>query len=124
MAQRLQVFRCEVCGHVIQVMHGGAGTLVCCNQPMQLLTENTTDAAQEKHVPIVERDGTKVTVRVGSEDHPMEEKHYIEWIEVAGGHEVMQRYLKPGDAPQATFEVTGNDLTVRAYCNLHGLWRA
>lgn len=124
MAQRLQVFRCEVCGHVIQVMHGGAGTLVCCNQPMQLLTENTTDAAQEKHVPVVERDGSKVTVRVGSVDHPMEEKHYIEWIEVADGDEVMQRYLKPGDAPQATFEVTGNDLTVRAYCNLHGLWRA
>lgn len=124
MAERLQVFRCEVCGHVIQVMHGGAGTLVCCNQPMQQLTENTTDAAQEKHVPVVERDGEKVTVRVGSVDHPMEEKHYIEWIEVAAGDEVMQRYLKPGDPPHATFEVTSKDLTVRAYCNLHGLWRA
>jgi len=124
MAETMQVFRCEVCGHVIQIMHGGAGTLVCCNQPMTLLTENTTDAAQEKHVPVVEREDGQIKVHVGSVDHPMDEKHYIEWIEVVAEGVVMQRYLKPGDAPAATFATDARELTVRAYCNLHGLWRA
>ncbi|WP_018124529.1 desulfoferrodoxin [Desulfovibrio oxyclinae] len=119
------VYKCEACGNIVIVMHEGGGDLVCCGENMVLMQENTVDAAQEKHVPVVERDGDKVVVKVGSTAHPMEEKHYIEWIELMVGDICYTKMLKPGDAPEAEFCLHGNtgDLKgARAYCNIHGLW--
>ena len=125
MAERLQVYKCGVCGNIVEVLHGGVGELVCCKQPMKLMTENTEDAAQEKHVPVVEKDGSKVTVKVGSVPHPMEESHFIEWVEVIDGDNIQRKFLSPGAAPEAVFEnVAGDDIVVREFCNLHGLWKA
>lgn len=123
-AKKLEVYKCELCGNIVTVLHGGEGTLVCCNQPMTLFEENTTDAAQEKHVPVVETAEGKLHVKVGSAAHPMEEKHYIEWIEATAGDKTVIRFLNPGEAPEAAFEIEGTGVNVRAYCNLHGLWRA
>lgn len=120
--RRMEVYRCERCGNMVEVMRVGGGTLVCCGQEMTLLTENTVDAALEKHVPVYERDGATVTVTVGSVEHPMEEEHFIEWIEVLDGDEVQCRFLKPGQEPKAIFHIEGEDIKVREYCNLHGLW--
>ncbi|MGE4552306.1 MAG: desulfoferrodoxin [Desulfovibrionaceae bacterium] len=120
-----QVYKCEVCGNIVVVTHAGAGELVCCGQPMKLFKENTVDAAKEKHVPVITVDGDKVTVNVGAVPHPMEEKHWIEWIELTAGKDIYIRMLKPGDEPKATFCLCGKDLTnlkAREYCNLHGLW--
>ncbi len=119
-----EVYKCEVCGNMVIAIHEGAGDLVCCGQDMVLKTENTVDAALEKHVPVIEKDGDKVTVKVGSVPHPMEEKHYIEWIELMVGDIVLTKMLKPGDAPEATFCICGlsGDLQAREYCNIHGLW--
>ncbi len=124
MAQRAQVYKCGVCGNIVEVMHGGAGELVCCGQAMKLFVENTTDAAKEKHVPVVETSGNETKVTIGSVAHPMEESHYIEWIEVIDGDTVHRRYLKPGAKPEAVFPVASKAVTVREYCNLHGLWKA
>ncbi len=124
MADRQEVYKCEVCGNMVYVLHGGQGELTCCGQPMVLQVENTVDAAQEKHVPVVEKKPGGVTVKVGEVAHPMEEKHFIEWIEVSAGGKVCRQFLNPGDAPQADFEVEADAISVRAYCNLHGLWKA
>ncbi len=124
MTKLLEIYRCEVCGNIIEILHAGASALVCCGQPMTLLTENTTDAAQEKHVPVVEKKGDGFLVRVGSVDHPMEEKHYIEWIELVVDGNSYLTFLKPGDKPEAYFAVSGSDVYAREYCNLHGLWKA
>jgi superoxide reductase len=124
MTQRLQVYKCAVCGNLVEVLHEGGGTLVCCDQPMALQTENTTDAAQEKHVPVIERAAGRVTVTVGSVTHPMEEKHYIEWIQLIADGRAYRQFLKPGEAPRAVFAVEAADLAAREYCNLHGLWKA
>ena len=124
MTQLNQIYKCEICGNIVEVLHTGVGELVCCGEEMVLLTENTTDAAQEKHVPVIEKSGNKVTVKVGSVSHPMEEKHYIEFIEVLADGKVYRKFLKPGKKPEATFEVTATKLTAREYCNLHGLWKA
>ncbi|HUJ88740.1 MAG TPA: desulfoferrodoxin [Syntrophorhabdales bacterium] len=126
MADRMQVYKCEICGNIIEVLHAGKGVLVCCNQPMKLMSENTVDASLEKHVPVLEKHGDGVTVKVGSVPHPMEEKHYIEWIEVIiNGTEgtVERQYLKPGQNPKASFAVKGGTVMAREYCNLHGLWK-
>lgn len=124
MADRMQVYKCEVCGNIVEVMHGGDGALVCCGQEMKQLIENTVDAAKEKHVPVVEKTGDGITVSVGSVLHPMEEKHYIEWIELIAGDSVYREYLKPGAAPVAVFKVDAWPVTAREHCNLHGLWKA
>ncbi|MEE4310439.1 MAG: desulfoferrodoxin [candidate division KSB1 bacterium] len=124
MTQLNQIYKCEVCGNMVEVVHAGGGTLVCCGQDMTLLNENTTDAATEKHVPVIEQSGSTVTVKVGSVAHPMEEKHYIEFIELIADGTVYRKFLNPGDAPEATFEVTAEKLSAREYCNLHGLWKA
>lgn len=123
MTELLQVYKCEVCGNIVEVVHASVGTLVCCNQPMTLLVENTTDAAQEKHVPVIEKTAGGVKVSVGSVAHPMQDDHFIEWIQVIADGKSYRKFLKPGDAPAAEFEVTG-DLTAREFCNLHGLWKA
>jgi superoxide reductase len=124
MAERLEVYKCNVCGNIVEVLHGAGGQLVCCGQPMNPLKENTTDAAQEKHVPVIEKtaDGYKVTV--GSVPHPMIDTHWIEWIELIADGRSYFKFLDPGDAPEATFCVKASSVTVRENCNLHGLWKA
>lgn len=124
MTNRLDVYKCETCGVIVEVLHGAGGTLSCCGSPMKLFKENTVDASKEKHVPIVERVANGIKVSVGSVAHPMEEKHFIEWIELLVGDTILRKYLKPGDAPVAIFEgVTAASVTAREYCNLHGLWK-
>ena len=124
MTARLQIYKCEVCGNIVEVLHEGAGELVCCGQPMKLLVENTVDASKEKHVPVIEKTASGVRVRVGSVAHPMEEKHYIEWIEIIADGKAYRQFLKPGDAPEAVFEIKANKIEAREHCNLHGLWKA
>ena len=124
MAERLEVYKCDLCGNIVEVMHGGAGELVCCGQPMKLFVANTVDAAKEKHVPAIEKTADGFKVKVGSVAHPMEEKHYIEWIEVVAGGKSYRQFLNPGEAPEATFCIDADRVTAREYCNLHGLWKA
>jgi len=124
MADQLQIYKCETCGNIVEVLHGGVGELVCCNQPMKLFKENTVDAAKEKHVPVVEKTDGGIKVKVGSVPHPMEDKHYIEWIEVLIDGKAYRKFLQPGQAPEADFCcVDPNQVSVREYCNLHGLWK-
>ncbi|NIQ39872.1 MAG: desulfoferrodoxin [Proteobacteria bacterium] len=124
MTDRLQIYKCEICGNIVEVIHEGKGELVCCGEPMKQFVENTVDAAREKHVPVIERSASGFTIKVGSVPHPMEEKHYIEWIEVIADGEAYRQFLKPGEAPEATFNIPGEKVTAREYCNLHGLWKA
>jgi superoxide reductase len=124
MAELRQVYKCEVCGNIVEVLHAGKGQLVCCNKDMILQTENTVDASKEKHVPVVEKADGRVTVKVGSVAHPMEEKHYIEWIEVIADNQTYRQFLKPGDKPEAVFNISADNIIARAYCNLHGNWKA
>ena len=123
MTERLQIYKCEVCGNIVEVLHEGQGELVCCGQPMKLFIENTVDAAREKHVPVVEKTASGFTVKVGSVAHPMEKEHYIEWIEIIADGAAYRQFLQPGGAPEATFEVKADKITAREYCNLHGLWK-
>ncbi|SMC20699.1 superoxide reductase [Desulfacinum hydrothermale DSM 13146] len=123
MAERRQVYKCEACGNIIEVLWGGEGELVCCGQPMVLLKEGVTDAAKEKHVPVVEKTADGYKVKVGSVAHPMEEKHYIQWIELIADGISYFRFLNPGDAPEAEFCVKAESVSAREYCNLHGLWK-
>ena len=122
MTQRDEVYQCELCGNLVSVVHGAGGSLVCCGQDMVHLKGNTTDAAVEKHVPVISKEGNTVTVTVGKVPHPMEEKHFIEVIGVLTEAKLYRAYLKPGDTPEATFEIDGAVKCARAYCNLHGLW--
>jgi len=123
MAERMQVYECEVCGNIVEVLRGGAGELVCCGEPMVLLEENTVDAAVEKHVPVVEEVEGGVRVKVGSVSHPMADDHWIEWIQVVSGGASYRKFLEPGSEPEAVFPVSGVELA-REHCNLHGLWKA
>ena len=122
--EKLQVYRCNVCGNIVELVHAGVGELVCCNQPMELLKENTTDAATEKHVPVIEKVDGGFKVKIGEVAHPMEEKHYIEWIELIADGKAYRQFLKPGEAPEAFFRVDADNVSAREYCNLHGLWKA
>ncbi len=124
MIQRSQVYKCGVCGNIVEVLHAGGGQLVCCGQNMNLLQENTVDASLEKHVPIIEKTAEGILVKVGSAPHPMEEKHYIEWIELIADGKVCRQFLSPGEAPQALFKIHPGTFTAREYCNLHGLWKS
>jgi superoxide reductase len=118
-----EVYKCMVCGNVVEVLHSGPGQLVCCGKPMENMKANTVDASKEKHVPVVERIDGGIKVTVGSVAHPMEEKHYIEWIEVVADGKVYRENLRPGMAPQAVFRIEPKVFHVREYCNIHGLWR-
>ena len=122
MAEKLQIYKCQKCGNIVEVLHGGAGTLVCCGEDMTLYSANTVDAAREKHVPVIEKTATGLKVKVGSVPHPMEEKHYIEWIELIADGRAYRQFLNPGDAPEAEFAIQADNVTARAYCNIHGLW--
>lgn len=123
MTARLQIYKCEKCGNIVEVLHEGVGELVCCGAPMKLYRENTVDAAKEKHVPVVEKIEGGFKVKVGSVPHPMEEKHYIEWIEVIADGAAYRAFLKPGDKPEAVFLIKAAKITAREYCNIHGLWK-
>lgn len=123
MAERLQIYKCAVCGNIVEVIYGSTGELVCCGQPMELLDEKTADAATEKHVPVIEKIDGGYKVTVGSTLHPMEEKHYIEWIELLADGKAYRQFLNPGDTPQAVFNVQADSVTAREYCNVHGLWK-
>lgn len=123
MAEKLQVYKCNVCGNIVEVLHGGAGQLVCCGAPMKRMDENTVDAAKEKHVPVIENTDHGIKVKVGSVAHPMEGEHYIEWIEVVADGKAYRQFLNPGEAPEATFCIDAKEVTAREYCNLHGLWK-
>jgi superoxide reductase len=123
MAKRLEVYKCEVCGNIVEVLHGGEGTLVCCGKPMKLLVENTTDAAKEKHVPVIEKVAGGYKVKVGSVPHPMEEKHFIEWIELVADDKAYRQFLSPGQASEALFSVEAKSVFAREYCNIHSLWK-
>jgi len=123
MTKKLQVYKCDICGNIVEVLHEGKGELVCCGQPMKLLKEQTEEQGKEKHMPVVERIEKGIRVKVGSVPHPMEEKHYIEWIEVISNDRIMSRFLKPGDAPEAKFEIDEAIVEVREYCTIHGLWK-
>ena len=126
MTTKNQIWKCNICGNIIEILHKGADALVCCGQPMVLQQENKIDAAIEKHVPVIEDKGNgKITIKVGSVPHPMDEDHFIEWIEVICILGAFKYFLKPGDKPEADFYL-GNikDFSARAYCNLHGLWKS
>jgi superoxide reductase len=124
MTEKLQVYKCEVCGNIVEMLHEGKGELVCCGQPMKHFVENTVDAAREKHVPVKETVTGGTKVKVGSVPHPMEEKHYIEWVQVVVDGKAYRQFLKPGQAPEAVFNLEGENVVAREYCNLHGLWKA
>ena len=119
-----QIYKCELCGAIVEVIDLGADDLTCCNEPMVLVEAGAVDAAQEKHVPVVEKVAGGIKVTVGSVAHPMEDKHYIEFIELIAGDQVCRKSLDPGDAPEASFTTAADSFTVRAHCNLHGLWEA
>jgi superoxide reductase len=124
MAAQKQIYRCNVCGNIVEVLHAGVGQLVCCGQPMELLKEKTVDVGLEKHVPVIEKTKTGMKVKVGSTPHPMEEKHYIEWIEITADGGVYRKFLKPGEKPEAEFASKAEEALAREYCNVHGLWKS
>jgi superoxide reductase len=125
MTQLNEIYKCEVCGNMVEVIHSGGGELVCCGKPMKVMRENTVDASKEKHVPVIERSANGIKVSVGSVLHPMEEKHHIEWIEIIIGDKSYKQFLKVGQQPVAVFEgIAFTNVIVREYCNLHGLWKA
>ncbi|TET28372.1 desulfoferrodoxin [Candidatus Aerophobetes bacterium] len=123
MTKLKQIYKCNVCGNIVEVLHTGAGELVCCGETMQLMEQKKEEVGQEKHLPVIEKMADKVRVKVGSIPHPMEEKHYIEWIEVMANGKSYREFLNPGGPPEATFEIKAEKITAREYCNLHGLWK-
>ncbi len=124
MTEKLQVYKCQICGNIVSMLHSGDGALVCCGEPMKLMLENTVDAAKEKHVPVIEKTAAGFKIKVGSVAHPMEQSHYIEWIEVIADGKSYRQFQNPREAPEATFAIEANNVVAREYCNLHGLWKA
>ncbi len=124
MTVQKQIYKCNICGNIVEVLHAGAGQLVCCGQPMELLKEKTEDVGKEKHVPVIEKTKERTLIKVGSVPHPMEEKHYIEWIEIIADGVVYRKFLKLGDKPEAEFNIKAEKIGAREYCNIHGLWKS
>ena len=125
MTKLKQIYKCEACGNIVEILHEGEGELVCCNKPMILMEEQIKDAAIEKHVPYIQRTTDGILVKIGqNQDHPMQEEHFIEWIELIADGESYRKYLKPGDKPQALFCITADSIQAREYCNIHGLWKS
>jgi superoxide reductase len=122
--KKLEIYRCNVCGNIVEVLNPGAQALVCCGEPMELLSENDTDAATEKHVPVIEKIDGGYKVKVGDVPHPMTEEHYIQWIELIADDQVLTAFLKPNEAPEAVFYTNAKEVTAREYCNLHGHWKS
>ncbi|MHC4076397.1 MAG: desulfoferrodoxin [Planctomycetota bacterium] len=123
MAQRMEIYKCMVCGNIVEVLHGGAGELLCCGEPMKNLIAKTSDEGKEKHVPVIEKTAEGIRVKIGGITHPMEEKHYIEWIEIIADGKAYRQFLNPGDVPEAIFKIEAENVSAREYCNIHGLWR-
>lgn len=123
MTKLREIYKCNVCGNIVEVIHAGVGQLVCCDQSMELLKEKTMDVGNEKHVPVIEKTKTGIKVKVGSIPHPMEEKHYIEWIQIIADGMAYRKFLKPGEKPEAEFDLKADKIEAREYCNVHGLWR-
>jgi len=123
MAEKLQIYKCSICGNIVEVLHGGAGELVCCGEPMELLDEKTADTGKEKHVPVIEKVDGGYKVKVSSVPHPMEEKHYIEWIELLADGKAYRQFLEPAAAPEAVFHIEADSVSAREHCNVHGLWK-
>jgi superoxide reductase len=119
-----QIYKCKVCGNIVEVLHTGGGTLVCCGEPMELMQEKTADIGMEKHVPVIEKTTNGFKVKVGSVPHPMEDKHYIEWIQIIDDGKYCRKFLKPGDKPEVEFEVKAEKISAREFCNIHGLWKS
>jgi superoxide reductase len=124
MTEKKQVYKCEICGNIVEVLHEGVGELVCCGQPMVVQTEKTEDQGNEKHVPVIEKTENGYKVKVGSVPHPMEEQHYIEWIEIIADGKSYKKFLSPGDEPEAEFCIEAENVLAREYCNIHGLWKS
>ncbi len=126
MTEIKEVYRCNVCGNIVTLLSAGPGTLVCCEVPMELLKAEKKDVGPEKHVPIIEKEGNKVKVKVGEVPHPMEEEHYIEWVEISTPDQLYIQFLRPGDLPEAEFPVNLDDkeFTAKSYCNIHGFWKS
>ncbi len=122
MNQINQTFKCPKCGNIVEILRGEKGVLTCCNQSMLLLRENTQEAAEEKHIPVVFRENNKLKVIVGEVEHPMTEDHSIEWVEIITEQKVYRHIFSPGEKPECYFEIPQKQYKVRAYCNLHGLW--
>ncbi|MCD6451319.1 MAG: desulfoferrodoxin [Acidobacteria bacterium] len=123
MTKRFQIHKCEVCGNIVEVLHPGKGQLVCCGQPMKLFEEQTEEQGYEKHVPVIEKTEKGLKVKVGSIPHPMEEKHHIEWVQLIADDRSYRKFLTPGDAPEAIFEIETEKVSAREFCNIHGLWK-
>jgi len=125
MTGQKQIYKCEICGNIIEVLHSGAGQLVCCGQPMKRQEEKTREEGlTEKHVPVIEKTDRGFKVKIGSAAHPMAEDHYIEWIELISDGGYCRKFLKPGDAPEAEFETKAEKAEARGYCNIHNLWKS
>ncbi|MEM4347643.1 MAG: desulfoferrodoxin [Candidatus Altiarchaeota archaeon] len=124
MTEQKQVYKCKICGNIVEVLHASGGTLVCCGQPMELQKEKFEDVGNEKHVPVIEKTKNTIRVKVGSVEHPMEQQHYIEWIELIADNVAYRKFLKPGDKPEAEFCIKAKNISAREYCNLHGLWKS
>ncbi len=123
MAEKNQIYKCNICGNIVEILEAGEGKLVCCGQPMELLLEKTEDKGREKHVPVIEKKDKGVKVKVGSDPHPMEKDHFIQWIEVRSNGRVFRKELKPGEKPEAEFNIKSDKIEAREYCNIHGLWK-
>ena len=123
MLKKKSVYKCDKCGNLVEGLWDGTPDISCCGQPMRELVPNTTDAAKEKHVPVIEKIDGGYKVKIGSVPHPMEEKHYIEWIELLADDKAYRQFLKPGTAPEAIFNINAVSVSAREYCNLHGLWK-
>jgi len=122
MTQKREIYKCKICGNIVEVLHNGVGTLVCCGQPMNLMKEKTEEEGNEKHIPIISENEEGVNVKVSSVEHPMTEEHYIEWIEISTEKGESKKFLTPDDKPEANFPVKDKNLKTREYCNIHGLW--
>lgn len=124
MTEKKEIYKCGICGNIVEVLHPGKGALVCCGEEMKLMKPKTEDSSVEKHVPYVKKTEKGITVKIGEDqEHPMEDKHYIEWIEVIADGKSYRQFLNPGDKPEAVFEIEAEKIKAREYCNIHGLWK-
>lgn len=124
MTKKGEIYKCEVCGNIVEMLHPGAGELICCGEPMKVFEEKTADKTTEKHVPVIEKTASGYKVTVGTTLHPMEEKHYIQWIELVADGVSYKKFLKSGDQPAAEFCISAKMVSAREYCNIHGLWKS
>lgn len=122
MLKKLQIYKCEICGNIVQIFHAGVGTLVCCKKSMRLQIAHTDGKGDKKHVPVVEDTKHGIIVKIGEIQHPMEEEHYIEWIEVIAGKKIHHKFFEPGDVPELELSINYSEIQASTYCNLHSLW--